>query len=667
MPLDIEIIEAGDEMAKGLAWSTENVRGNHIYNTHVPSDVKVPDIYEEKYGEVGRAFVDAAAKRHDPAHKGEVPRSLGGNHHQAEFYVQLAILKEMGVNVITSSRTTAENIQKSGDRYVVTTRKEGVAEEKRADFVILASGHWQHLMPEDKEGCHNSPWPAKKIEAINSNQPIAVLGTSLNAVDAILTLAHKAGSFNRTRDGKLHFSPHAENPNFKVSAYSRSGMLPPVLSKHRFDMGRHFVMPDYGHGGPTLDKMYDALKSYFINVPSAQPDPQVQALRGYLQNHGLDDAIKEFHTAYKAPGAQARLKSSLEEVSRANNKNKPIVWQSFLRQVDSYIDHVYDQLGADDKDKFLSEIKPIIAKLSYGIMPKNAEEILAVMESGCLDVKSLDRKFTIGSRFSWGSDVESRNRMPGAEIRYKDKQEQDHSDYFAAMVNASGDNLYDLEQSSLLMKNLFRSGMARPDLTPYEDPEKGKESFIREHEKGNKHTRVRTGGGEWGTGTYFRSGGGIGVDLDTYEVLGPVGKNGTHDNTHANFFTLGHTVTAQKPLLIGSGPIERASKVIVNTIVSRLDIIAAKEAREARPQDSPATPPADELRSVLGVLAGSSSQLTYVVVQDTLSRDKYDNVKTLIARMTGDDPARIVVSTQEFLPREERKSFFREMRNSGRE
>jgi uncharacterized NAD(P)/FAD-binding protein YdhS len=96
-----------------------------------------------------------------------------------------------------------------------------------ADRILLATGHWF-----EKQEQHNyspSPWPARNLlERIPEGEKVAVIGTSLSAIEVVLTLTSD-GRFIRDDSDKLVYVP-PPNPR-RFALYSRRGLLPKVRGK----------------------------------------------------------------------------------------------------------------------------------------------------------------------------------------------------------------------------------------------------------------------------------------------------------------------------------------------------------------------------------------------------------------------------------------------------
>jgi uncharacterized NAD(P)/FAD-binding protein YdhS len=92
-----------------------------------------------------------------------------------------------------------------------------------ADRVLLATGHW--IGKNNQDGYFTSPWPAKKLlRKIPKGAKVAVIGTSLSAIETLLTLTSE-GEFKKRCLPLCHQCP-------------RPGKIPGVKS---FGIGKEFI------------------------------------------------------------------------------------------------------------------------------------------------------------------------------------------------------------------------------------------------------------------------------------------------------------------------------------------------------------------------------------------------------------------------------------------
>ncbi|GHJ42889.1 hypothetical protein Cs7R123_02310 [Catellatospora sp. TT07R-123] len=105
-----------------------------------------------------------------------------------------------------------------------------------ADRLVTATGHWHpsstdhcrdlgERLAADGSGALLFPWPAARLAASVQPGAIGLLGTSLTAVDAALTIAARFGEFERIEPGRYRYHPREP---FTITACSRRGLLPAV-------------------------------------------------------------------------------------------------------------------------------------------------------------------------------------------------------------------------------------------------------------------------------------------------------------------------------------------------------------------------------------------------------------------------------------------------------
>jgi uncharacterized NAD(P)/FAD-binding protein YdhS len=205
----ITIIEENKEVGKGLAFGTK--QPGHILNTQADLmgiHLAEPDHFSEwliaHEDRVGKEVVDNQGK--DEAF---TTRRLYGDYlkEQFEHYFQLAKAEGMDANVIHASATNVSRTS-TGFEVIVSHGK-----SHPCDYLILAPGtpvanNYPHL--EGKENYFGSPWPSSEIlENVPPSADVGILGSSLSAIDALMTLV------DNDHRGKITF-------------YSLDGLLPRV-------------------------------------------------------------------------------------------------------------------------------------------------------------------------------------------------------------------------------------------------------------------------------------------------------------------------------------------------------------------------------------------------------------------------------------------------------
>ena len=540
----IEIIDAGSSGAQGkiafngLVWDKQKTLPCHVFNTYFSGE----NYSKDTFGRLSKQYPDIAKTiRFD---MGEMPRGL--YHELARKPVvseNLAALKKYpGVTVVETPGRSVNDIRSDNKGYRLTLDD---GSTRQSDYVVLATGHAQDAAPKiyQNEGMYSSPWPVQKLQAINPDQPIAILGTSLSAVDAAMTLAEHAGRFTRDDKGKLHFEKGAYAQHFSLQLYSPHGMLPRVLG---VNPDGHDYLPDrhlrYNKLG--LVEQDSALRLMHLIAQSEEyynfHDPELDALRA---SRSLKEFAQKLTSLQEAKSPQENLAEDLKTVEKCFKHNGIIPYQRFLRGTSTILEAAYNGASAEDQQQFMEHIHPVISKHAYGMVFSNAERILALMEAGCLEVHKLGPHSSVGT-------VKGK---PGAEIRYS-YAKGEHAVYYGAVVRAVGDEMLRLKRSSPLMESLFKSGKAQEVLTPYADQAKGKEAYEAQKNIPDEPMRVVEK-----KGIYYRCNGG----LSQNKAMQLINAQGAPEN----IFGIGVVENALHPLVQGTNVIDESAPKIAKHIV----------------------------------------------------------------------------------------------------
>lgn len=134
------------------------------------------------------------------------------------------------------------------------------------DHVVMATGHNWPETTEIKPGYFMSPWPAPVLKTIGPCS-VGVLGTSLGAIDALITVATAHGAFYLDDGGQLQFQGSATSEKLHACLMSRKGLLPeadfycpyPYVPLHFCTVQ---AMQDLIRRGSTglLDRVFDLFK-----------------------------------------------------------------------------------------------------------------------------------------------------------------------------------------------------------------------------------------------------------------------------------------------------------------------------------------------------------------------------------------------------------------------
>ncbi|MCF2489372.1 FAD/NAD(P)-binding protein [Dyadobacter sp. CY347] len=235
--VSITIIEENQEVGKGLAFGTK--QPGHILNTqadlmgiHFSEPQHFSDWLIEHDARIGDEVVDNQGEN-----KAFTTRRLYGDYlkEQFEHYFALAQKEGMDVQVIHACATKVHQ-QESG----FTVDLAGNTQHS-CDFLVLSPGtpvadNYPQL--NDKEHYFGSPWPSDPIlEKIPKEADVAILGSSLSAIDALMTLTDN-------------------DYQGKITCYSPDGLMPRVQPEEQDMIDCKFL---------TLKKLHEIQRNELRN------------------------------------------------------------------------------------------------------------------------------------------------------------------------------------------------------------------------------------------------------------------------------------------------------------------------------------------------------------------------------------------------------------------
>ncbi|MCE7064978.1 FAD/NAD(P)-binding protein [Dyadobacter sp. CY326] len=210
--VSITIIEENEEVGKGLAFGTK--QPGHILNTQA-SLMGIHFTEPEHFSEWLIAHEHRVAEEvvdNQGENEAFTTRRLYGDYlkEQFEHYFKLAQEEGMHVQVIHASAIHVKQLE-AGFEVQMSGN-----ETHSCDFLVLSPGtpvanNYPDL--EGKENYFGSPWPSSAIlENIPKHADIGILGCSLSAVDALMTLTDN-------------------DYKGKITCYSPDGLMPRVQSQ----------------------------------------------------------------------------------------------------------------------------------------------------------------------------------------------------------------------------------------------------------------------------------------------------------------------------------------------------------------------------------------------------------------------------------------------------
>lgn len=257
------------------------------------------------------------------------------------------------------------------------------------DFVIAATGHSFAEDPEALPGYFTAPWPAEKLKSVSCGR-VGVLGTSLSAIDAVMTVATDFGKFQRSSSGRLEYVAHDGCENFSTVMMSRKGLLPesdfyfplPYEKPQICTLEAVEARCAMGSSG-LLDDIFDLFRAEIL---AADPDYAASiALSGLTVDtfaaayYGLRDKSDPFEWAER----------NLEEAQANYKRQHTVPWRYAILITHEIIEAAVGSLNADDLARFNRSFKGIFAD-EYATVPHlSIERLIALHQNGKLTIMAI--------------------------------------------------------------------------------------------------------------------------------------------------------------------------------------------------------------------------------------------------------------------------------------
>jgi uncharacterized NAD(P)/FAD-binding protein YdhS len=364
------------------------------------------------------------------------PRAIMGEYLKERFQEAHQKAQALGLGVELFSGSEVIDLEERSDDKIHLTVKQLSSESIFsciADRILLATGHW--FEKKDQPSYFPSPWPARQLlEKIPEGEKVAVIGTSLSAIEVVLTLTSN-GHFIRDNSNELVYVPPA-NPR-KFALYSRRGLLPKVRGK----MGKYRNMfltrkkleslIAENHGYLNLEAVFQLLNS------------ELEAAYGHAINW---KAVVSF----TRPPAEL-LQQYLEDARHGDGPDGELVWQTVLHQSFDMVREIYLRLSLEDRERFDKTYTSLFFTYAAAQPAINAEKMLALMKSRLVEVFKLGRNYQFvrnDTKDVW-------------EFIYQDSNGETKRDAYRYVVNACGQAKSIQTDPSPLTKNLLKRGIVQ--------------------------------------------------------------------------------------------------------------------------------------------------------------------------------------------------------------
>ncbi|RTZ41512.1 hydroxyacylglutathione hydrolase [Candidimonas sp. SYP-B2681] len=267
-----------------------------------------------------------------------------------------------------------------------------------------------------RPGYFHNPYPVTTLASqIGRNASVAVIGTSLSAVDVIVALkesGHTGFMLAASRNGRLPSVRSAVSPPTPISPPCVEDIIPLVKA---------------GKDGLTLEDVFGFLKGRLAQAGSTVD---------------LDDIV-----GYARPGEEP-VDVLIREISAS--ASRPRVWQSVAISLNNTIEHVWRLLSEKERQRFYAEWRSLWMARRSTFPMSNALKIKRYAETGLLHISA-----------GFQQCVARQGAADGFEVRICDASGQAHSSYLIDyVVNATGLSTNVVTSDDPIVQSLLTKGLA---------------------------------------------------------------------------------------------------------------------------------------------------------------------------------------------------------------
>jgi hypothetical protein len=319
-----------------------------------------------------------------------LPRLLFGQYLRDQFGLLLKRAKDIGLDIKVHYNSEVTDIidhQQDGYTEVEVNSKSRYI----FDHVIICTGHnWPATYEKEVEGYFDSPYPPSKI-AFKVNNPVAIKGSSLTAIDAIRTLARNNGSFATDSSGRVHYHLADDSKDFRIVMHSRNGMLPAI----RFHLEDSHLLKDSviskeelaqnrasNEGFLSLDYIFDYNFKRMIQTREPEFYDQIKDMK-MEEFVGLMMELRERLEPFQL------FKAEYIEAEQSIKRKESVYWKEMLAVLSFAMNYPAKYFSAEDMQRLQKVLMPLISIVIAFVPQSSVEEMLALHEAGILEMVSV--------------------------------------------------------------------------------------------------------------------------------------------------------------------------------------------------------------------------------------------------------------------------------------
>ncbi|ESQ79432.1 hypothetical protein AEYBE204_10520 [Asticcacaulis sp. YBE204] len=373
------------------------------------------------------------------------PRIILGEYFRAQFLevVQLAESRGHIIEVMAGCRVTDIKLEKNWIEIEAVSRQ-GDSNIYNVDHAVMATGHNWLETTEVTPGYFISPWPAPILKKIH-NVPVGILGTSLSAIDAMMTVATGHGAFYRNVQGILEYEPFPNTESLTITLMSRKGVLPEAdfycpIPYEPTAICTGAAVAALIEKGPInlLNGVFDLFVKELYNS-----DPEYAAKIG-ISLLTVETFAKAYFSEREGSDPFTWAVKNLAEAVENKRLGHTVNWRYAILRMHEVIAQAVPYFNEVDLGRFHKYFKTVFVD-NYATVPhQSIERILALRRAGKLEILRL------------GNDcqIDPATEAPGVTVTYEAA-----SRAFPAFIDATGQaasSALNLPFPTLLSQGLIR-------------------------------------------------------------------------------------------------------------------------------------------------------------------------------------------------------------------
>ena len=324
-----------------------------------------------------------------------LPRVVLGTYFRDQFVraIELGAVRGHRIKVLVEHNVT--DVEIAGDRVSVAAQTaSGFKVYETFDRVVIATGHEVADSEDESDTYFASPYPTWRLQRIGASR-VGILGTSLSAIDAAVSVAQQHGHFEGEAPS-LTYRLNPESQELRFTMMSRNGLLPeadfycpiPYEAMDIFTVEAVEREVQAGANG-LLDRLFDLFRR---QITASDPH---YARSVDLAGANVDTYPKSYF-ASRADGDPiecARANLAATHADRANKHTVP--WKYAILRMHEVFEHAVRHFGAEDSSRFHGGMRKIFIDNYAAIPPESVSRLIAMHDAGVLDVVALGSDYEV--------------------------------------------------------------------------------------------------------------------------------------------------------------------------------------------------------------------------------------------------------------------------------